>query len=171
MNSPPGGSRIFPELRKLPPIPPIICGLYPVATSPEEIKLWNKRVSPSEGSEITAVVSYVAGNLERYFLGLTSTQQGVTESVKEMRQRVNTLYSDAKEVCDQLGATNLLESTFVERLSNMEHIVHTKISQRLQDLQAGISSCKEILQKDSRWRNQYSSRRNFGNKSWICQEF
>ena len=28
----------------------------------------------------------------------------------------------------------------------MEHIVHTNIYQRLQDLQAGISSCKENLQ-------------------------
>ena len=62
----------------------------------EVIKLWNKIVSPSEGSEINVVVSYVADNLDIVFLALASTRQVVTESVTEIQERVNALYSDVK---------------------------------------------------------------------------
>ena len=41
---------------------------------------------------------------------------------------------------------NPVEINLSERHSNMEHIVHTNIYQILQDLQAGISSCKENFQ-------------------------
>ena len=57
-----------------------------------------------------------------------------------MREKVNIIYSDVKEVCDQVGVKNSGESTLAEKLSNMEHISHTNIYQRLQDIQAGVSS-------------------------------
>ena len=72
----------------------------------EEIKLCKKRGSPSESSEITVVVSSVADNIGRVFPGLADIRRGFTESVTYMQERVNTIYSDAREVCDQLGATN-----------------------------------------------------------------
>ena len=51
---------------------------------------------PSDGSEITAIVISVADNLERVFLALASTLQIVTESVIEIWERYNTLYSYIK---------------------------------------------------------------------------
>ena len=42
------------------------------------------------------VVSYVADNLDIVFLALASTRQVVTESVTEIQERVNALYSDVK---------------------------------------------------------------------------
>ena len=84
MTSPPGGSRFFPELRKIPPVPPFLLGC-PAETSLEKIKLFKKRVSTSEFSEITAVASYVTDNLGILFLGLVSTSQGVTEIVTETK--------------------------------------------------------------------------------------
>ena len=50
-----------------------------------------KKVLPSEVSENTVVVSFVADNPKRIFLSLADTQHGVTESVTEMREIVNTI--------------------------------------------------------------------------------
>ena len=65
-----------------------------------------------------------------------------------------------QDVCDKLGFTNPGESTLAERLINVEHMFHIKISQIFQDLKSGMSSCKENFQKNPRWRNQYSSKIN-----------
>ena len=96
MNSPLGWSRIFPEPIKLTPTPTLTREFYPAATSLEAIKLWKNRGSHSEGSDITVVASYVKDNLDRVFLGPAATRQGVTESVIEMWERVNTIYGDAR---------------------------------------------------------------------------
>ena len=60
------------------------------------IKLCKKKVSPSEVNKIAAVVISIADNIERVFSGIAYTRRGVTESVTEMRERVNTIYSEAK---------------------------------------------------------------------------
>ena len=57
----------------------------------EVIKLCQEIGSPSEVIDITAVVSSIADNIERVFLGITSTRRGVTESVTEMWEIVNPL--------------------------------------------------------------------------------
>ena len=151
----------FSGLRQLPPLHPFPCGIYPNETSLQAIKICKGRGSPSEGSEITGVVSSIADIFERVFSSLASTQQGVTESVTLMRQRVKTLYSDIKEICGQLGVINPVEITLVERIIDMEYIVHTKISQRFQDIQSVISSCKDffkslveesVFQQDKLWK-------------------
>ena len=59
--------------------------MYTFATSMEAIKIWKKKGSNSEGSEITTVVSSVADNLERVFLALAYTRQGVTENVSDIQ--------------------------------------------------------------------------------------
>ena len=59
-----------------------------------------------------------------------------------MQENFNTLYSDVKHLCNKVGVTNTEESNLLERNSNEENIVFAKISQRLHDLQSGISSCK-----------------------------
>ena len=64
-----------------------------------------------------------------------------------MRDRFNTLYRKITDVCDKVSVTNPGEITLLERLIDMEYIVHTKIYQMLQDLQSVIYSFKEILQK------------------------
>ena len=46
-----------------------------------------------------------------------------------MRERLNKLYK--KDVYDQVGVHNLGWSTLAESLSNVEHIFHTNISQKL----------------------------------------
>ena len=53
----------FSKSRKLPPEPTLPCGLSPAETSLAEINLWNKWGSPSECSEIIAVVSSITDNL------------------------------------------------------------------------------------------------------------
>ena len=90
----------FPDPRKIPLLTSLTPGVSPAATIMEPIILWKKRGPPSEGNDITAVVSYVTDNLARVFLGIIDTQQGVTESAADMQERVNTLYSNVKEVCD-----------------------------------------------------------------------
>ena len=44
--------------------------------------------------EITVIVSSVAENIERVFFTLASTRRGVTERVRDLWERVNTLYSN-----------------------------------------------------------------------------
>ena len=65
MRSPPGRITDFSEPRKLLPDPPLPRGLSPSVTILGGIKSWNKSGLPSEGSDITVVVSSVADNLER----------------------------------------------------------------------------------------------------------
>ena len=66
--------------------------------------------SPSEGSEITAVVISVADNIERVFLSLASIWRGFTLNVTEAWKRFSELYRNTKEVCHQLGVKNQVEN-------------------------------------------------------------
>ena len=77
----------FSDPRKIPPIPPLTRWFPPATTSLEEIKLFKKKCSPSEGSDITVVVSSVAANLKIVFSVLFSTRQGVDDIVTETRVR------------------------------------------------------------------------------------
>ena len=71
----------FLETLNLPPITTLPHGFFPSETILEPIKLEKKKGSPSDISDITAVVSYVADNLDIVFSGLVTNQKGVIESV------------------------------------------------------------------------------------------
>ena len=104
------------------------------------------------------VASYVKDNLDRVFLGPAATRQAITESVTETWERVNIIYSDVREVYDKVGIKNSQKNALVERLFTPIFLRDFRINY-LEFLHV-----KKICEKKRRWRNQYSSRRNFGKK-------
>ena len=68
-----------------------------------------------------------------------------------MQDIFNTFYRDVKYIFDQVGINNPVESTLMKILSNVERIFHTNISQRCQDIQSRIYSCREFCKKIPDW--------------------
>ena len=52
-------------------------------------------------------------------MGVADTWRGVTDSVTDIMEIVNTIYSDVKDLCDQVGVTNIGERTLKESLSGV----------------------------------------------------
>ena len=86
----------FSETIRIPIFHPLTHELSHDVRSLESTKSWKKSGSPSEGSEKTVLVSSVANNLERVFLGLAYYRQVFNDSKIEMWGIVYTLYSNIK---------------------------------------------------------------------------
>ena len=93
------------------------------------------------------IVSSITDNIEIFFSGLTANWKVVTNILIEMRERSNTLYSDIKYVCDQVCVPNPVNNTLTARIINVEHVIHTNILYRLQNIWSGVSSLWENLHK------------------------